>query len=40
MNSFERDGILELLRKVSPYLHDPNTKRLLTAKITELENMN
>ena len=39
MNSFERDGILDLLRKISPYLHDEKNKKILTAKIKELEEM-
>lgn len=40
MNSFERDGILDLLKEISPYLHSEPQKKKLSAKIKELENMN
>jgi len=39
MNSFERDGILKLLKEVSVYVHANETKKNLMVKIKELENM-
>jgi hypothetical protein len=39
MNSFEKEGILALLRKVSPYVHESNVRKELTAKIKELEEL-
>lgn len=39
MNSFERDGMVSLLKEISGFIHNPELRKKIMDRINELENL-